>query len=65
MSESDLLKHHAEELADALEEAMNVMLACVIPAGGCDDRATLRMAIEHGDAALAAAGRLRLLHPDG
>lgn len=43
----------------ALRYSMGVLIACVVPAGGCDDAAALAFAIEQGDAALAAAGRLR------
>lgn len=60
MSNDDLMRYHAPELADALEEAVGCLLACVRPAGGCDDEAAIARAIDIGDNALAAAGRLRL-----
>lgn len=58
-----LLSQHAGDLADALEAAVNVMLACVVPASGCDDESHLADAIEQGEAALAAAGRLFVREP--
>ena len=53
-----LLQHCAPELAEALEEVLNVLVGCVKPAGGCDDANYIANAIDRGEAALAAAGRM-------
>lgn len=59
-----LLRQYAPELAAALENAVGTLLACVVPAGGCDDAAAIAYAIERGEAALAAAGRLMVREAD-
>ncbi len=63
MTSDDLLRYHARDLADALEAAMEVLVGCVQPLGGCDDAHDLACAIERGEATLAAAGRLRVRDP--
>jgi len=60
-----LLHHHAADTADALEAMMEVLVGCVRPGPGCDDARDLAAAVERGEAALAAIGRLRVRDPDG
>ena len=60
----DLIRHHAQELIEALENAVGALLYCARPGPGCDDATALADAVERGEAALAAVGRLKIREPE-
>lgn len=59
------LHEAASKLRDACDEALNVLIACVVPGPGCDDRAAMLSAQQTLRTALAEAeGRARRWRPN-